>query len=101
MLPSLTLRLCPSLHAVASEPFLLPVHLSPLYAAVCSVLAGHALLVGASVADVAVPAGEGVFAVGLVRICLRPLSLPTSSRVARRCPRSFRPSGDAETEALG
>jgi hypothetical protein len=31
--------------------------------------------------------------------CLRPLSLPPSSRVARRCPPSFRPFGGAEAEA--
>jgi hypothetical protein len=31
--------------------------------------------------------------------CLRPLSLPPSSRVARRCPPSFRAFGGAEAEA--
>jgi hypothetical protein len=55
-------------------------------AAVCSVLACYVLLVGASVAAVAVPAGEHVFAAGVVHSCLRPLSLPPSSRVARRRP---------------
>jgi hypothetical protein len=36
---------------------------------------------------------------GLVNSCLRPLSLPPSSRVAWRCPPSFRPFGGAEAEA--
>jgi hypothetical protein len=49
--------------------------------------------------DAAVPAGERVFAASLVPSCLRPLSLPPSSRVARRCPPSFRPFGGAEAEA--
>jgi hypothetical protein len=53
----------------------------------------------AYVADAAVPAGERVFAAGLVHSCLRPVSLPPSSRVARRCPLSFRPFGGAEAEA--
>jgi hypothetical protein len=66
---------------------------------VCSVLACYILLVGASVADAAVPAGERVFAAGLVHSCLGLLSLPPSSRVARRCPTSFRPFGGAEAEA--
>jgi hypothetical protein len=64
--------------------------------AVCSVIAFYVLLVGASVADAAVPAGERVFAAGLVHSC--PLSLPPSSRVARRCPPSFRSFGGAEAE---
>jgi hypothetical protein len=67
--------------------------------AVCSFLASYALLVGVLVADVAVPVGDRPFAAGLVRCCLLPLSLPPSSRVAGRCPPSFRPSGDAEAEA--
>jgi hypothetical protein len=57
------------------------------------------LLVGALSPDAAVPAGERVFAAGLVHSCLRPLSLPPSSHVARRCPPSFRSFGDAEAEA--
>jgi hypothetical protein len=52
-----------------------------------------------TVADAAVPAGERVFAAGLVHSCLCPLSLPPSSRVARRCPPCFRPFGGAEAEA--
>jgi hypothetical protein len=44
-------------------------------------------------------AGERVFAAGLVHSCLSPLSLPPWSRVARRCPPSFRPFGGAEAEA--
>jgi hypothetical protein len=51
--------------------------------AVCSVLACYVLLVGASVADAAVPAGERVFAAGVVHSCLHPLLLPPTSRVAR------------------
>jgi hypothetical protein len=53
-------------------------------AAVCSVLACYVLLVGASVADATMPAGECVLATELVDSCLRPLPLPPSSRVARR-----------------
>jgi hypothetical protein len=71
----------------------------PVSVAVCSILACYVLLVGASVADAAVPAGERVFAAGLVHSCLRPLSLPPSSRLARRCPPSFRPFGGADAEA--
>jgi hypothetical protein len=67
--------------------------------AVCSILACHVFLVGASVADAAVPAGERVFAADLVHSRLSPLSLPPWSRVARRCPPSFRPFGGAEAEA--
>jgi hypothetical protein len=69
-------------------------------AAVCSVLACNALLVGASVADAAVPAGERELAAGLVHSCLQPLSLPPSSRVAGSCPPSFRLRAGAEAEAL-
>jgi hypothetical protein len=36
---------------------------------------------------------------GLVHSCLRPLSLPPSSCVARRCAHSFRSFGGAEAEA--
>jgi hypothetical protein len=68
-------------------------------AAVCSVLACYVFLVVASVADAAVPAGERVLAAGLVHSSLSPLSLPPWSRVARRCPHSFRPFGGAEAEA--
>jgi hypothetical protein len=71
----------------------------PVSVAVCSILARYALLVGTSVADAAVPAGERVFAAGLVHSCLRSLSLTPSSRVARRCPPSFRLFGGAEAEA--
>jgi hypothetical protein len=67
--------------------------------AVCSVIASYVLLVGASVADAAVPVGDPPFAADLVPCCLQPLSLPPSSRVAGRCPSLFRPSGDAEAEA--
>jgi hypothetical protein len=71
----------------------------PVSAAVCSILSFYVLLVGASVADALVPAGDRVSAAGLVHGCLRPLSLPPSSCVARRCPPSFRAFGGAETEA--
>jgi hypothetical protein len=54
--------------------------------AVCSVVAAFVLLVGASVADDAVPAGSCVFASGLVRRSLSALALPSVSRVAGRCP---------------
>jgi hypothetical protein len=69
-------------------------------AAVCSVIACYVLLVGASVADATVPAGDGVLAAGLVRRCLHVLSLLPWSCVARRCPASFHRSGGAEAEAL-
>jgi hypothetical protein len=59
----------------------------------------YVFLVGASVADAAVPAGERVLAAWLVHSCLSPLSLPPWSRVARRCLPSFRPLGGAEAEA--
>jgi hypothetical protein len=55
-------------------------------AAVCSVIACYALWVGVSVAAAAVPAGDSAFAAGMVCSCLRSLSLPPSSSVARRCP---------------
>jgi hypothetical protein len=67
--------------------FLLPVRLSrSVCATACSVIACYALWVGASVAAAAVPAGDSLFAAGLVRCCLRPLKLPPSSSVAGRCP---------------
>jgi hypothetical protein len=69
-------------------------------AAVCSVLACYVFLVAASVAETAVPAGERAFAAGRVHSSFRPLSLPSSSRVAGRCPPSLRPSGGAKAEAL-
>jgi hypothetical protein len=50
----------------------------PVSVTVCSILACYVLLVGASVADAAVPAGERMFAAGLVHNCLPPLSLPPS-----------------------
>jgi hypothetical protein len=68
--------------------------------AVCSVIASYVLLVGASVADAAVPVGDPPFAAGLVPCCMQPLSLPPSSHVAGRCPPSFRPFGGAEAAAL-
>jgi hypothetical protein len=77
----------------------LPACSRSLCAAVFSVLACYLLLVGASVADAAVPAGERVLPAGLVHSCLSPLSLPLSSRVAERCPPSFQPFGGAEVEA--
>jgi hypothetical protein len=61
--------------------------------AVCSIPACYVLLVGASVADAAMPAGERVFAAGLVHSCVCPLSLAPSSRVAWRCPPPSAPSG--------
>jgi hypothetical protein len=70
----------------------------PVPVAVCPILACYVLFL-ASLADAAVPAGERVFAAGLVHRCLRPLSLPPSSRVARRCPPSFRSFGGAEAAA--
>jgi hypothetical protein len=67
--------------------------------AVCSVIAAFVLLVGASVADDAVPTGSCVFAPGLVRRSLSGLALQSVSRVAGRCPLPFRPAGGAEAEA--
>jgi hypothetical protein len=67
--------------------------------AVCSVVAALVLLVGASVADDVVPAGSCVFASRLVRRSLSALVLPPASRVARCCPRPFRPARGAEAEA--
>jgi hypothetical protein len=65
-----------------------------LCAAVSSALAAYVLLVGASVADDAVPAGARVFASGLVRRSLCPLALPPAARVAGRLPPPpFRPAG--------
>jgi hypothetical protein len=69
-------------------------------AAVCSVLACYVCLVGASVADAAVPACAPAFAAGLVRSSLRRLSFRSTSRVAGRCPPYLRPAGGAEAEAL-
>jgi hypothetical protein len=102
MLTPLTLRLSAAFGChMAPGSCLLPVCMSALCcAAMCSVLANYVLLVGASVADATVPAGEGVFTAVLVRSCLRPLSLLPSSRVAQRCPPSFRASGGADAEAL-
>jgi hypothetical protein len=81
-----------SILACLSESFISPgsflplVRFSPLcFAAVYSVLACDVLLVGASVADAAVPAADRVFSSTLVRSRSRPLSLPLSSRVAGRC----------------
>jgi hypothetical protein len=79
---------------VTASCLLVPALFVPL-----SVLACYVLLVGASVADATVPAGARVFAAGLVHSSLRSLSLPPSSRVARRYPPSFRPFGGAEAEA--
>jgi hypothetical protein len=67
--------------------------------AVCSAIAAFVLLIGASVADDAVPAGSCVFASGLVRRSLSALALQPVSRVAGRCPVSFRPARGAEAEA--
>jgi hypothetical protein len=70
----------------------------PVSVAVFSILACYVILVGASVADVAMPTGERVLAAGLVHSCFRPLLLPPSSRVARRCPPFYRPIGGSEAE---
>jgi hypothetical protein len=67
--------------------------------AVCSVIATFVLLVGASVADDAVPAGSCVFASVLVRRSLSALALPPVSRVAGRYPLPFRPARGAKAEA--
>jgi hypothetical protein len=61
--------------------------------AVCSFL-----LVGASVADDAVPAGSRVFASELWCRSLSAFALPPVSRVAGRCPLPFRPARGAEAE---
>jgi hypothetical protein len=53
--------------------------------AVCSVIAAFVLMVDASVADDAVPAGLCVFASGLVRRSLSALALPPASHVPGRC----------------
>jgi hypothetical protein len=68
--------------------------------AVCSILACYVILVEAPVAHAAMHAGERAFVTGLVHSCLRPLSLPPSTRVERRRPSSYRPFGGAEAEAL-
>jgi hypothetical protein len=100
MLTLLSLRMSA---AFACRGFLTLASLSPcprsICAAVCSVLACYVLLVGASVADATVPAGERMFAAGLVHSCLSPLSLPPSSRGAKRVTPPFRPFGGAEAEA--
>jgi hypothetical protein len=88
--------------------FILRSHMSysSLCAALCSVFAAYFMLIEASAADAAVHADDRPFADGLVSClaaelpCLHRLSLPPSSRVAGRCPPSFRPSGGAEAEAL-
>jgi hypothetical protein len=67
--------------------------------AVCSAFAAFAFLVGASVADDAVPVGSCVLASGLVRRSLSALALPPVFRVAGRCPLPFRPARGAEAEA--
>jgi hypothetical protein len=66
---------------------------------VCAVIAVFVLLVVASVTDDVVPAGSCVLASGLVRRSLSALALPPVSRVAGRCPLSFRPARGAEAEA--
>jgi hypothetical protein len=70
-------------------------------AAVFSGLACYVLLVEASVADAALPAGERVLAATMVHSCLRLLSRwrprPVFPGVA---PPSFRPFGGAEAEPL-
>jgi hypothetical protein len=82
------------------DPFcFLPACSRSLCAAVCSVLACYVRLVGASVADAAVPDGVRVYAAGLVHSCLSSLSLPPSSHVAKCCPPSFCPFGGAEAGA--
>jgi hypothetical protein len=67
--------------------------------AVCSVLAAFVFLVGASVADDAVPVGSCVLACGFVHCSLSALALPPASCVAGRCPLSFRPARGAEAKA--
>jgi hypothetical protein len=62
-------------------------------------VAAFVLLVGASVADDAVPEGSCVFSSELVRRSLYALALPPVSRVAGRCPLPFRPARGAEAEA--
>jgi hypothetical protein len=57
--------------------------------AVCSVIAAFVLLVGACVADDAVPAGWCVLASGLLRRSVSALALPPAPRVAVRCPLPF------------
>lgn len=72
----------------------------PVCAQAYSVIAAYILLVGASLADEAVPVGECVFAAALVRHPLSYLALPPWSRILRSCPPPFRPSRGAEAEAL-
>jgi hypothetical protein len=69
--------------------------------AMCSVLAASVLvlLVGASVADAAVPVGSCIFAFGLVRCSLSALALPPVSRVAGRRTLQFSPARGAEAAA--
>jgi hypothetical protein len=68
--------------------------------AMCSVLAAFVSLVGASVADDAVPVGSCVFASGLVRRSLHALALsPASLRLLSVAPPPFRPARGAEPEA--
>jgi hypothetical protein len=67
--------------------------------AICSIIAAFVVLVGASVPDVAVPAGLCVFAQGLLRRSLYALALPPESRVAARRPLPFRPARGVEAEA--
>jgi hypothetical protein len=66
------------------------------HAAVCTVLAAFLPLVGASVADDALPVGAPVLASGLVHRSLSALALPPASRVAGRCPLLFCPARGAE-----
>jgi hypothetical protein len=68
--------------------------------AACSGIAAYVFLLGASVADDAVPAGLRVFASGLVCDSLSALALPPASSVAVRCQLLFRPARGAEAEAL-
>jgi hypothetical protein len=79
------------------DPFcFLSAFLPSVYSPVCSVLACYVVLVAASVADAAVPAGERVFAAGLVHSCLSPVSycpaLPPLLPPLRVC-RGRSPSG--------
>jgi hypothetical protein len=67
--------------------------------AVCSVPADFVLLVGASVADAAVPVGLPVFASGLVRRSLFALAMAPASRVAESCSVLFHPAWGAEADA--
>jgi hypothetical protein len=64
------------------------------------VAAGKGHYINDYINDAALPAGERVFAAGLVHSCLHPLSLPPSSHVDWRSPPSFRPFGSFEAEAF-